>query len=393
MTEPTTAGTKVDVEPQFLDGVLVLAELLRRGATVDVLPRQVLVVTDNQGNEGSFVVGIPGDAGLSAVTFSQDKRMRRALMERAGVSIPKGATFSVGRGQKLAASFSERVGFPVMVKPAVGDNAIETAFDVMNEEELQAVLEKLMVPPEERPGFTRAAYGLTELREPGVGKDGEVTVPAGYQFLVEKQPEGRYVRFLVIDRHLVNAVLCEGRPSDRSYAGGQDVTSRVGSALREKVEKAASVIPGVPVVAVDAIVRSLGDDTDDGSPVFVEFSERPGLFVQRTFAENLAESLASRVVSSYMGASDDRTDGTQVDYSIEGHAVPDAQAALTALREAGPKLGLEFSDLVAHQLAGVVKGRVSGAAFDVARFADALLDSRVAGIPVMLAVLTPAQTP
>jgi ABC-type transport system substrate-binding protein len=44
----------------------------------------------------------------------------------AGLPVPKGATFSVGRGVRDAKNFAERIGYPVVVKPAMGDNAIET---------------------------------------------------------------------------------------------------------------------------------------------------------------------------------------------------------------------------------------------------------------------------
>src|SRR5690625_1231069 len=145
------------------DGYEVHAAALRRGMNVVLYPRQVLVASDQSGEELAFVHGVPETSSLGPVTYAQDKRMRRALLERAGLPVPRGTTFSVGRGVAGAKKFAERIGYPVVVKPAIGDNAIETFADLQTEEQFDAAIDRLRIPPSERETFTRAAYGLTEL--------------------------------------------------------------------------------------------------------------------------------------------------------------------------------------------------------------------------------------
>src|SRR5690625_2892029 len=198
--------------PELRDGFEVHAAALRNGFHTSLYPRQVLIVRDEGGNERSFIHGIPETAQLGPVTYAQDKRMRRALMEAAGLPIPRGGTFSVGRGVAEAKKFAARTGYPVVVKPAIGDNAIEVFADIDTDEQFDQAIERLRVPPSERDSFTRAAYGLTELREPGE-EDGRIVVPPGYRFLVEEHVHGDYLRILVIDGAVCSAMITDGSPS------------------------------------------------------------------------------------------------------------------------------------------------------------------------------------
>ena len=376
-------------DAESLDGVLVLGDLLSRGLSVEVLPRQVLIARDDQENSFSFVHGLPGDSGLAPVTYAQDKRMRRAMMEREGICVPKGATFSVGRGRKLAKKFANRIGYPVTIKPAVGDNAIEANLDIMNDDEFDEALDKLMVPPEDRPGFTRASYGLTELREPGV-VDGIITVPPGYEFIVEKQPPGQYVRFFVLDGEMKNAVLCTGSPSDNSLSSVEDITLLIGQALQRKVEDAGSLISGLRAITLDAMVTDLGSEVADAE--FVELSERPGFWVHREADEALARHLSHEMVSAYLGSTASPVRGPdQVSYDFDAHAVPDVELAHRMITEIAPDFNIAYVPASSDHVSGTLSGTLMGDPYQVADFVDALLDGRIGSVPVMLCVLTPAE--
>src|SRR5699024_6140981 len=122
----TESQNELHLNPIECDGVLLLRAALRYGLDVSLYPRQILLASAAGLPELSFVHGLPGTSGLGPVTYAQDKRMRRALMERSGIPVPRGATFTMGRGVNGAKKFASELGFPVVIKPAIGDNVIET---------------------------------------------------------------------------------------------------------------------------------------------------------------------------------------------------------------------------------------------------------------------------
>lgn len=338
----------------------------------------------------SFVHGIPGNTGLAPVTYAQDKRMRRAQMERAGIPIPKGATFSLGYGSKLAARYAKQIGYPITVKPAVGDNGIEGFLNIRNRRGMREALAYLSQPTTERETFTRASYGLTELREPGI-EDGKVTVPPGYLFIVEKHLVGQYLRFLVVDGEVVSAILCEGYPVDRTLSGGREVLSELHPEVVDLAARAGQVIPGVPAVAVDIVIPNPAAPLEGQTYGLVEYSERPYLWVQGVVDPELPLVLSDKIFRSYA----DKLGFTlsaprdEIELSFDAMAIPDARAGAKAMEETAKKWGFELQVSDVDQLGGSVSGTLSGDALLIAAFADALLDGKIDDTPVMMASFRP----
>lgn len=388
---PSTAALLNSLEPAELDGVLALHAALRYGLDVEILPRQVLIsVVEGNSNEMSFVHGIPGNTGLAPVTYAQDKRMRRAQMERAGIPIPKGATFSLGYGSKLAARYAKQIGYPITVKPAVGDNGIEGFLNIRNRRGMREALAYLSQPTTERETFTRASYGLTELREPGI-EDGKVTVPPGYLFIVEKHLVGQYLRFLVVDGEVVSAILCEGYPVDRTLSGGREVLNELHPEVVDLAARAGQVIPGVPAVAVDIVIPNPAAPLEGQTYGLVEYSERPYLWVQGVVDPELPLVLSDKIFRSYA----DKLGFTlsaprdEIELSFDAMAIPDARAGAKAMEETAKKWGFELQVSDVDQLGGSVSGTLSGDALLIAAFADALLDGKIDDTPVMMASFRP----
>ncbi len=388
---PSTAALLNSLEPAELDGVLALHAALRYGLDVEILPRQVLISTiDDNSNELSYVHGIPGNTGLAPVTYAQDKRMRRAQMERAGIPIPKGATFSLGYGSKLAARYAKQIGYPITVKPAVGDNGIEGFLGVRNRRGMREALAYLSQPTTERETFTRASYGLTELREPGI-EDGKVTVPPGYLFIVEKHIVGQYLRFLIIDGEVVSAILCNGYPVDRTLSGGREVLHEIHPELVDLAARAGTVIPGIPVAAVDIVVPNPTAPLEGQTYGLVEYSEWPYLWVQGVVDPELPLVLSDKIFRSYA----DKLGFTlsaprdEIELSFDAMAIPDARAGAKAMEDTAARWGFELSVSDVDQLGGSVSGTVSGDALLLAVFADALLDGKIDDTPVMMANFRP----
>lgn len=385
-------ATNFHAQQANLDGILTLRSLLRHGFDVSVYPRQVVTATrgtNPRSAELSFVHGLPGTTGLAPATYAQDKRMRRALLERAGIPVPKGATFTMGRGVRGAHRFANRIGFPVVVKPAVGDNVIETFAGITDDAALDRALDQLRTPPAERPGFIRAAYGLTELREPGE-ENGRIVVPSSYTFIVERQLLGAYLRCLVIGDEVRSVISCVGAPGDGSLSGGIEIVHKIHPGFLDIVRRAARVIDGLAVVAVDIVAPNPYDSPNGQDVGLVELTERPGLWVQSMVDPQLAARLSEEILLSYGKSAGVAVVGgvDEVSVDLEAHAIPDVAEGAAAIEAAAARADLQVRITDSDRLNGVVRAELCGDVDAVAALTDALLDGQIDDQRVMLAVLT-----
>lgn len=377
--------TYPELGPDLWDGYEVHAAALRRGLDVVLYPRQILIASEQNGEELAFVHGVPETSSLGPVTYAQDKRMRRALLERASIPIPRGTTFSVGRGVNSAKRFAERIGYPVVVKPAIGDNAIETFADLQTEEEFDAAIDRLRVPPSERETFTRAAYGLTELREPGE-EDGRVVVPPGYRFLVEDHVYGQYVRFLVLYGEVHSAIHCPGSPSLEYTRPNRDLGDEVHPTIQQMAIDALAAVPGVTVGAVDIVLTDHQRAAEDQDMWVVEVSERPGLAVQAAISEQLSAKHSDAILRGLANLRSlplsEANGVVTVDWQAE--AIPDLTNAVSALNGFCTTYGLKAEIETRDEVEGTAGGRVQGPAEHIARMSELLLAGEIDGHRAML---------
>lgn len=369
----------------LVDGYEVHRAALARGLDVVLLPRQVMLVGKGEGTVGqtSFTHGIPQSMTLSGATFAQDKRMRRDMMTRAGYKVAKGATFSVGRSRKSAAAYAEKIGYPVVIKPAIGDNTVETISGITNAEELNEAIDYFVTPPADRPGFTRAAYGLTELREPGI-QDGKPVVPPGYRFIVEKQMPGEYVRVLTLNREVLNVLHLPDGPWD-SGDRAQDITDEVHSSITDIALGAAAAVTGVPLAVVDLVVKDHTQKTTiNGAPI-VDFSGRPWLAVQRILNPELAASLSDKILRA--GLSKEQSlipvrSHVLVDAAVGG--VVDPSLFCQVINSYSSTQNLKVKAEISDSAMGQVSLQVSGPPASVAILFQTLTHGGIGGCQAML---------
>lgn len=367
------------------DGYEVHRAALARGLNVRLLPRQVMEVSvpgDPKSTIG-FSHGVPQTTTLAGATYAQDLRMRRAMLSKAGYTQPRGATFSVGRSRNLAHRFAERVGYPVVLKPAVGDNTIEVATNLHSARDLTNAIQYLYTPPSKRDKFTRAAYALTELREPG-RVNGKVVAPPGYRFLVEKHLRGQYLRFVVIDRRVVNVLYCPDGPWATSGDHMHDVTELTHQSLKDIAVGAASAVPGLSVVALDMIVRNYERETPLKRARIVELSERPWLSVQHRFKPQLSADLGTAILNSELPA--DSECDVQMTVTAEvliGGAV-DPTVLLEVLNEKFAALGIRAELYESDHALGQIRGAVCGSPGKLAWAMEMLLGEGIEGQRAML---------
>lgn len=367
------------------DGYEVHRAALAHGFNVALLPRQVMEVENTSGTiKTSFSHGIPQQSTLAAVTYAQDARMRRDMVMRAGYSIPTGATFSMGGSERAPYRYVENsLGYPVVVKPAVGDNTIDVLTGISDEDQLRQAIEFFHTPPAERPGYTRAAYALTELREPGM-KDGRVVVPPGYRFLVEEQVRGHYLRILVLGEEVVNILHCADGPWQTPSEDIKDVTGEVDSSLKELAAGVAAAIPGIGIAAVDIVSPTVRGPVSVDEAKVVEYSERPWLAVQHSHDPELAKSLAERILSFGIGnALPEPRAHIAVEYRLSGSVHPEDLVAV--LSSEFSQLGLEGRAEVVDLEMGNISGELQGPPADIAWIMESVLqDSGLQGQRAML---------
>jgi hypothetical protein len=372
------------IHPFLRDGFEVHAAALERGMNVTLLPRQVLLV--GSGNpilgDASFVHGVPQSSTVSGVTYAQDKRVRRALLEKNGFTVPRGATFSIGKSARQAVNFAEGIGFPVVLKPTMGDNTIGVMPSIATRDEMREAIEYLHTPVDIREDFTRASYAMTELREPGI-RDGIAVAPSSYRFLVERQVSGHYVRALVVDGTVRNALHCPSGPW-QPEAGFRDVTDELHQSISEYVVRAASVIPGLALAVVDVVVPNLKQSASSKDIFIVEFSERPWLASQWHLNPALSAGLAAEILTFELRGVPLQPVRSQVRTEVLFGGAVSPAAFKGSFERSAHGLGLDSSLEVSDPALGYISGSVGGDPRTIAWLTETALDEGVEGYKAML---------
>lgn len=359
-----------------VDWALNLAVALDRCEEVRVYPEQITLARTPGGPTLSFVHGMAGGSGLGSINFVQDKRKRRALMERAGVAIPRGASFT-WRNRKNAAKFANKIKFPVTIKPASGDNGSHAQLGISNFQEFQKALENMAVPPAQRKHHLHSTYRLQLLREPEI-VDGELVLHGGYRLLVEKHLEGVLYRVVVIGGKALSVTACDGSPSDGSYVGGVDVTAEVSPEVLDLAEKAASAIPKIPNCSIDIVELDEGMRGHGPAYVVVDYHERIGLWVQAMFNVDLARSLAKSMFDQVQvenGQQSGSEEKRVARWSIRLDGAASVDEAKGVVAELAEAIGVLVSDLTTDERGGSVEGNISGDSLNVAVFLGKVLEA------------------
>ena len=124
------------------------------GSKGHLLERQALAMglTTTRYSKGAFRAGDSKQSPLifkwsrnplssaASLALSTHKEGTRMQLQRAGVPVPQGKTFSSGDFE-TARKFAHRIGFPVVVKPAMGVRGIGVVAGIQNEAELDAAFE------------------------------------------------------------------------------------------------------------------------------------------------------------------------------------------------------------------------------------------------------------
>lgn len=370
---------------QLLDSMLIQAAALGAGRSTMLFPGQALLVDGSAEGEDRLALahGVPQQTQLSMATFVQDKRIRRALLEQHSFPVPTGATFSIGRGRTAAVAYAERIGYPVVVKPMVGDSTVEVFSGVQDADELRQVLRYFKTAAPLREGYEAASYAFTAIHTP---KEGSTAARDSYRLLVEQQVHGEYLRFLVIDGEIRSAVtLPHGL---RQPIQGEEVLDDVHETVQEFITRAAQVFAGLKIMFID-IILGTGHSTMMGyqSCVVVDVGERPWLYVQDAVSPEHSAQLAGEILAVAEGRppQQSRAPTESVSVAVEWQGITRIASFVAQLRRLGEHLGATLEVTRQDDVGGTAAGRIEGPADAIALMNELAVGGYVEGERIMAA--------
>lgn len=377
-------------DPNYFDGILALRSLFAQQELLRVYPRQIIVLESGGKSALSFVHGMPDVTTLTSAITIQHKRMRRGILERNDVPIPRGAAFSMARGLKQAKAFAQRLGYPIVVKPSRGDAGFYNFTDVEDQREMDLAIDKMKVPTHERLGVFHSGYTPMELGAPR-WESGRTIVPGGYRILVEKQLSGQLIRFLIHEGEIISAVCCDGSPSDGTLTSSRDVLSQIHPLIVKTIKRAFGSFPHAGIAAIDVVTSDMTEPKSKRDARVVDFWERPFLWVQAKDSLDHAQALSQRIVSSYM-ASNGRSLGSVPDEAqlyFRAYSLPSARSSHASLGTIAQDCDILYSATDYSDLSGSIEGTLKGSSFKLAALIDAITNGFYHSIPAGLIELEP----
>ena len=372
-------------DPNYFDGILALHSLFAQQEPLRVYPRQIIVLESGGRSALSFVHVMPDVTTLTSAITIQHKRMRRGILERNDVPIPRGAAFSMARGLKQARAFAQRLGFPVVIKPSRGDAGFYNFTDVEDQRELDLAIDKMKVPTHERRGVFHSGYTPMELGAPR-RESGRTIVPGGYRILVEKRLPGQLIRFLVHEGDIISAVCCDGSPSDGTLTSSRDVLSEIHPLIMRTIRRAFGSFPHAGIAAIDLVTSNMREPKNKRDARVVDFWERPFLWVQAKDSLDYAQALSHRIISNYM-ASNGLSLGPVPDEShlyFRAFSLPSARSSQASLSTIAQDRGIVYSPTDYSDLSGSIEGTLKGSSFKLAALIDAISNGFYPSIPAGL---------
>lgn len=386
-TESSVAVDGLPLPRHLYDGYLVHRDAISRGLDVLLLPRQVLLAGVDSAVPAklSFTHGVPQSSTLSAVTFAQDRRLRRALFERRGVAKPTGASFS-HRSLGRATRWAKSKGFPVSVKEAIGENDGRAIRHVNSPRELDEAFTTLRVREESdrAPGSNPNISGYTTTRLTYVVDDqGRELAPTRTRMLIEKEPVGKAFRTFVVDGEVVGIV----ELSADGEVGEVVIIDTANPGLTSAATNAADAVPGLGFAMVDLTETRGRNPLRKPRYLVTELSERPRMASLSEKHPHLAERVAQRLLQAEARRGGvplhDPVSVVKRTIRVDGLRDPENAAAQAGdtYRAHGAQLDLKDVDPVMGSFMAVCEGPVAlVAALNEMLMSGDLIDDRAAAI-------------
>jgi len=364
----------ITLPPELQDGYLVHSAILARGLDALLLPRQVLLASQSDHDAGniSFVHGVPEASTVAGVTHARDKRLRRYLLNIEKLPTPPGITFSA-LGSKSLDKFISKVGFPLILMEAIGENPSRRTNEIWNKADLLAAVSQMRKLPEDQflpaRSLVASAYGENILSY-AEDEAGERIAPPHARLLIEKSVSGRYVRCFVCDGECLAAV--EFEASTRMPKA--DISAQLHEGFKSIAVRAANVVPGLFAASVDLVLEDPSEAPEGQTYCIAELLERPRFDTYMRASPDLGPSLADALLVRQAQRSSlplgDPAKSASVRVRLDG--LPDPAGLLPMLKESCDALGLSGFVELSDPVEGVVEGHIEGAPEEIALVVEAL---------------------
>ncbi|AQU81875.1 MULTISPECIES: ATP-binding protein [unclassified Halomonas] len=287
---------------ELIDGALVTEGLLERGVDLQFLPRQMIVGRSDRKSTKTvgFTHGVPGSSTLAGVTFLADRRVRRALLQKHGVDVPEGATFSY-QSKLDVVKYVRRIGYPLVVKEAMAQTLGENGTIVKNLNELEAEIGRIRVVDESffnsESDYKNAAYAITGLLPTVQSESGAELKNERHRFLLEKHETGYLVRLIVIHGRVMYAM---HRPS----GAVQHIYTPLKKPEYFEVvgQQVMNALAGINTLCIDIVVKDIDKEVSGKDYIVVEVNERLHLHDVITIHPWDAKQITNRLVVSELNA-------------------------------------------------------------------------------------------
>lgn len=378
---------------ELYDGWIIHQAALRAGLNTLLFPGQALMAFPDSDPTGgvAFAHGVSNSTWLSSATLVQDKRMRRDVVAAAGIQVPEGRSFSLKRGMHYAKVFAESIGYPVVVKPMIGESTVEVMTGVGDEEVLTDAIGYLRQVPTIRTNFTTSSYAFTQVLTPKTSTSKKTR--GTYRYLVEKQIPGEYLRLLIVDGQVLSAIHAPHGPW-LSNDEARDITEDIHNDVRAFAAKVWRALPGLGVMAVDVVVDQHDESQSQDSMVLVELSERPWLHLQGAVSPESPVRIGDELLKKEADNQDLKlpeplAENDNITCSFRWEGLSQVHKDIQVLTTVAAQVGVDFTVTSDDPVAGVISGRITGAVNSVALLSELVLEGDILPSPAMVAQLQP----
>lgn len=315
-------------------------ELITRGIEVTLFDRNNEILEATFGNHRELLSDI--DSSIMPYTASVvagSKSIAKRLLERAGISTPRGHYFPSEDAAEIARYAREVIGFPVVVKPSFGVQGENVFTALENEEEVAAAVQAIVTDSgnqeiiieeffkgHEFRVFMTARGGFAALyREPAyIIGDGfhSIELLASWETYRRMHPRTNCLCPIALDGESAHYLKRKGlsslsvpRLGEKVYLRGSsnvkkggvptDVTELVHPSVREICAKALATIPGLPYAGIDFMCADIRRTQEGDSYRVLEINSVPGIGIHmapgRGRPRNVAGMIADMIFPETIG--------------------------------------------------------------------------------------------
>lgn len=290
----------------------LVAELLRAGVEVVVLDPRESLYEARLGEHRELFLEI-GSSGLSfaAAQLTSHKHEAKAVLARAGLSVPRGERFLAGDSDAVLA-YAQTLGFPLVIKPAFGTNGRHVHLELSTLVEVETALAEitrdhgpgeLIVIEEQFSGheyrvlITREGdYAVTRRDPPVLVGDGTHSLRALGEAESRRRtsPRRSCEGAILLDAEAERFLARRGRALDdipdvgehvqvrgnsnlSTGATGHDCTDDAHPTVLELALRALHAFPGLPVAGLDVMCRDVHAAQTPESYRILEINPLPGI--------------------------------------------------------------------------------------------------------------------